>query len=609
MLRLWRWSMALKDCPFAITVMRPLYEKGRLGRMCLLPPWFAATALQSDWHHITPCHVANFANFACMFEHTSSKQSEAECLCGHSILPVVICKTTNKNFCLVVECLCCPAVWELPFAGPSQNCQPLLQELPIFTNPAVCITSLEAAVRHNWDASTAPGADSTGLKLAAAILVALGHLTKEMPQSSSSSSSSSSSGAMLLHERRPLLQYATDTSKSPALLSLLLSCTKQLQYSCRQNPHGALRMAGLSRAVADIAMDVFQLCTEPALTISSTGPVQGTRDMAHTSSNAEAPAASSSSVSGNSTSVTKALCNSRLSPTAGQADSIHPELPAAATAPSIGQAGRPQAGEGTRTLPSTWLVLFGRALYTAGAALQAVAAGAAGTAPTTDTRSMFKVGSLHTPAPATSLLRTFQRYTSLVCVYMKADTSAIAITRKSLGKVQPAAAAVDPILQAYRTLAAALAAAAQLTEELEAAAAAATSSSTGDSLLEWLAGETGGQPEALGLIAMRQTASSSMGIWRQILGDEQGQQLPQAMMDAGSLLCATLPSRSCCNEPSCCCLDKPSELQLAGGKGTKCSGCGVARYCSTVHQKLHWKQHRPACRAIAAAETAANAST
>jgi hypothetical protein len=134
-------------------------------------------------------------------------------------------------------------------------------------------------------------------------------------------------------------------------------------------------------------------------------------------------------------------------------------------------------------------------------------------------------------------------------------------------------------MQTYQDLGALLSAAADHAHELEDAAGAGS-----------IAGSTG-----------------DLGIWRQVLGSEQGRQLPQALMDVGSLLCAALPSRSCCNEPSCCSLDKPSELQLAGGKGTKCSSCGVARYCSVAHQRMHWKQHKPACRAFVA-EAAARAS-
>jgi hypothetical protein len=96
-------------------------------------------------------------------------------------------------------------------------------------------------------------------------------------------------------------------------------------------------------------------------------------------------------------------------------------------------------------------------------------------------------------------------------VDMQADTSATAISRRSLGRVQPAVAAVDPVLQAYHSLAGALAAAAQHAEELE--AAAATSSCTGGIPAEWLSRATGGrQSGSLEVPAMRQSASSSMGI-------------------------------------------------------------------------------------------------
>lgn len=95
-----------------------------------------------------------------------------------------------------------PAVWEVPLAEPSQQRPPAL---PIFSNPAVCIVSLEAAVRHDWDASTAPHEDSTGLKMTAAVTLAQSLLFESgMPQCSSS--------ANLQLERSALLQHATDTS-------------------------------------------------------------------------------------------------------------------------------------------------------------------------------------------------------------------------------------------------------------------------------------------------------------------------------------------------------------------------------------------------------------
>lgn len=68
-----------------------------------------------------------------------------------------------------------------------------------------------------------------------------------------------------------------------------------------------------------------------------------------------------------------------------------------------------------------------------------------------------------------------------------------------------------------------------------------------------------------------------------------------------------VPSRYCCNDPSCGSLDGPTELQLAAGKGKQCSGCGAARYRSVEDQHKHWKQHKPACKALAAAAPVAAA--
>jgi hypothetical protein len=75
-----------------------------------------------------------------------------------------------------------------------------------------------------------------------------------------------------------------------------------------------------------------------------------------------------------------------------------------------------------------------------------------------------------------------------------------------------------------------------------------------------------------------------------------------------SLLCAALPTRFCCNESSCGCFDKTSELHLALGKGSKCSACSTARYCGAADQHKHWKQHKHVCKAVATAATAATAA-
>ena len=37
----------------------------------------------------------------------------------------------------------------------------------------------------------------------------------------------------------------------------------------------------------------------------------------------------------------------------------------------------------------------------------------------------------------------------------------------------------------------------------------------------------------------------------------------------------------------------------------KCSRCEGARYCGAAHQKLHWPQHKPQCKAAVSAKDAA----
>jgi len=97
--------------------------------------------------------------------------------------------------------------------------------------------------------------------------------------------------------------------------------------------------------------------------------------------------------------------------------------------------------------------------------------------------------------------------------------------------------------------------------------------------------------------------------WVTVLKTPTGCLLPQRLTSCSSLLCAALPTRYCCNEPSCCCFERPSELQLAAGKGSKCSGCGAARYCGSEHHHQHWQLHKAVCHAVAAARGRASKDT
>jgi hypothetical protein len=129
---------------------------------------------------------------------------------------------------------------------PSVLPEGLASSLAVFSNPAASIPSLEAAVRHNWEASTAPGEDSKGLELACDIIITL---TQTMSQEQW--------GSLLLGESSSLVQHVTASSRSHMLPSLLVSCMKQLQRSCQCNPQGALRAAALAGRAGSLAVDMF----------------------------------------------------------------------------------------------------------------------------------------------------------------------------------------------------------------------------------------------------------------------------------------------------------------------------------------------------------------
>ena len=89
--------------------------------------------------------------------------------------------------------------------------------------------------------------------------------------------------------------------------------------------------------------------------------------------------------------------------------------------------------EGLSPAASTWLLLLGRALYAAGKALQAVAAGAA---PTSGNSSACLVGLLPVPTSAglllSSMSNSMQDCTWLLCFYMSSGTAATAAGRSGV---------------------------------------------------------------------------------------------------------------------------------------------------------------------------------
>jgi hypothetical protein len=63
-----------------------------------------------------------------------------------------------------------------------------------------------------------------------------------------------------------------------------------------------------------------------------------------------------------------------------------------------------------------------------------------------------------------------------------------------------------------------------------------------------------------------------------------------------------------CNNPRCMSLHGETEVSLVSGRACVCSGCRVARYCGQECLRQHWKQHKPVCKALAAAAAATGAA-
>jgi hypothetical protein len=83
---------------------------------------------------------------------------------------------------------------------------------------------------------------------------------------------------------------------------------------------------------------------------------------------------------------------------------------------------------------------------------------------------------------------------------------------------------------------------------------------------------------------------------------EQAQHLAGDLQQFGDAICLQLPVSSWCCNPRCSSVQQHSELELVSGKGSRCSGCAAARFCSKACQQQCWKgQHAPVCKRIAAA--------
>ena len=65
-----------------------------------------------------------------------------------------------------------------------------------------------------------------------------------------------------------------------------------------------------------------------------------------------------------------------------------------------------------------------------------------------------------------------------------------------------------------------------------------------------------------------------------------------------------IPVPDFCNNGGCVNVCGPSEVLLVSGRSCICAGCRTARYCGRGCQRQAWKQHKPVCKALAAAAAA-----
>jgi hypothetical protein len=78
----------------------------------------------------------------------------------------------------------------------------------------------------------------------------------------------------------------------------------------------------------------------------------------------------------------------------------------------------------------------------------------------------------------------------------------------------------------------------------------------------------------------------------------------QEQLQAASRVLACFAIPHACNNPACSSMCGPSKAQLVGGRSCICAGCLTARYCGQACQRAAWRQHKPVCKALAAAAAA-----
>jgi hypothetical protein len=80
--------------------------------------------------------------------------------------------------------------------------------------------------------------------------------------------------------------------------------------------------------------------------------------------------------------------------------------------------------------------------------------------------------------------------------------------------------------------------------------------------------------------------------------------LVQQLQVTGRMLCSIAVPHFC-NNPACGNLSGTTDVLMVLGRSCLCAGCLTARYCGRDCQRAAWKQHKPVCKALAAAAAAA----
>jgi predicted small secreted protein len=76
--------------------------------------------------------------------------------------------------------------------------------------------------------------------------------------------------------------------------------------------------------------------------------------------------------------------------------------------------------------------------------------------------------------------------------------------------------------------------------------------------------------------------------------------LVQQLQATGAMLC-NIAVPHFCNNAACRDISGPTEVRLVSLRSCVCAGCHTARYCGRDCQRAAWKQHKPVCKALAAA--------